>query len=110
MNSNRREVSMLLELSVIPLGRGRSISADIVDLVRIIDASGLDYRLTAAGTIIEGGWDQLMEVARKCHTEMRKKTERVMTFMKLDDYGDRTGRLTEAIASVEGKLGRPVKK
>ena len=46
---------MLLELSVIPLGRGRSISADIVDLVRIIDASGLDYRLTAAGTIIEGG-------------------------------------------------------
>jgi hypothetical protein len=30
---------MLLELSVIPLGRGRSISADIVDLVKIIDAS-----------------------------------------------------------------------
>jgi uncharacterized protein YqgV (UPF0045/DUF77 family) len=51
-----------------------------------------------------------MEVARKCHTEMRKKTERVITFMKLDDYGDRTGRVTEAIASVEGKLGRPVKK
>jgi uncharacterized protein (TIGR00106 family) len=110
MNANRREVSMLLELSVIPLGRGRSISADIVDLVRIIDASGLDYRLTAAGTIIEGGWDQLMEVARKCHTEMRKKTERVITFMKLDDYGDRTGMLTEAIASIEGKLGRSVKK
>ena len=101
---------MLLELSVIPLGRGRSISADIVDLVRVIDASGLDYRLTAAGTIIEGGWDQLMEVARKCHTEMRKKTERVITFMKLDDYGDRTGMLTEAIASIEGKLGRSVKK
>ena len=101
---------MLLELSVIPLGRGRSISADIVDLVRIIDASGLDYRLTAAGTIIEGNWDQLMDVARKCHTEMRKKTERVISFMKLDDYADRTQRLTGAIASVEGKLGRPVKK
>ena len=52
---------MLLELSVIPLGRGRSISADIVDLVKIIDASGLDYRLTAAGTIIGGRWDQLAE-------------------------------------------------
>ena len=101
---------MLLELSVIPLGRGRSIGADIVDLVRIIDASGLDYRLTAAGTILEGNWDQLMGVARKCHTEMRKKTERVITFMKLDDYADRNGRLTGAISSVEGKLGRPVKK
>jgi uncharacterized protein (TIGR00106 family) len=101
---------MLLELSVIPLGRGRSISADIVDLVKIIDGSGLDYRLTAAGTIIEGHWDQLMDVARKCHAEMRQKTERVITFMKVDDYDDRSGRLTAAITSVEEKLGKPVKK
>jgi len=74
---------MLLELSVIPLGRGRSISADVADLVKIIDASGLDYQLTAAGTILEGSWEQLMDVARKCHTEMRKKTERVVTFMNI---------------------------
>jgi uncharacterized protein (TIGR00106 family) len=101
---------MLLELSVIPLGRGRSISADVADLVRIIDTSGLDYRLTAAETIIEGSWDQLMDVARKCHTEMRKKTKRVITFMKVDDYAEHTGRLTAAVASVEGKVGRPLKK
>jgi uncharacterized protein (TIGR00106 family) len=105
-----REVSMLLELSVIPLGRGRSISADLVNLVKIIDASRLDYRLTASGTIIEGNWDQLMDVARKCHTEMRQKTERVITCMKVDDYADRAGRLTGAIASVEEKFGKPVKK
>ncbi len=101
---------MLLELSVIPLGRGRSISADVADLVRIIDASGLDYRLTAAGTILEGSWEQVMDVARKCHSEMRKKTERVVTFMKIDDYGDRSGRLSSAIASVEAKVGKAVKR
>lgn len=101
---------MLLELSVIPLGRGRSISADIVDLVKIIDASELDYRLTAAGTIIERRWDQLMDIAQKCHAEMRQKTERVITFMKVDDYADRAGRLTGAVVSIEGKLGKPVKK
>ncbi len=101
---------MLLELSVIPLGRGRSISADVADLVKIIDASGLDYRVTAAGTILEGTWDQLMDVARKCHTEMRRKTERVVTFMKLDDYEERAGRLTAAVASVEQKVGKPLKK
>jgi uncharacterized protein YqgV (UPF0045/DUF77 family) len=38
---------MLLELSVIPLARGRSISANIADLVKIIESSHLDYRLTA---------------------------------------------------------------
>jgi uncharacterized protein (TIGR00106 family) len=63
---------MLLELSIVPLGRGRSISADVADLVKIIDASGLDYRLTAAGTIIEGAWDQLMNVAKNCHGEMQE--------------------------------------
>ncbi len=101
---------MLLELSVIPLGRGRSISADIAELVKIIDASGLDYRLTAAGTIIEGTWDQLMGVAKRCHTEMRKKTERVVSYMKVDDYAERTGRLSAAVASVEAKVGKSVKK
>jgi uncharacterized protein (TIGR00106 family) len=101
---------MLLELSVLPLGRGRSISTEIADLVEIIDTSGLDYRLTAAGTIVEGSWDQLVDVARKCHAATRKKTERVITFMKMDDYGERTGRLTAAVASVEEKVGRPVKK
>jgi len=104
------EVIMLLELSVIPLGRGRSISADVADMVRLIDASGLDYRLTAAGTILEGSWEQVMDVARKCHSEMGKKTERVVTFMKVDDYGARTGRLTAAIASVEAKVGKALKK
>ena len=101
---------MLLELSVIPLGRGRSIGADLVDLVKIIDGSGLDYRVTAAGTIIEGPWGPLMDVARKCHAAMRLKTERVVTFMKVDDYADRTGRLAGAIASIEEKFGKPVKK
>lgn len=101
---------MLLELSVIPLARGRSISADVADLTKLIDASGLDYRLTAAGTIIEGTWDQVMEVAKKCHSEMRKKTERVITLMKVDDYAERTGRLTGAVESVEKKMGKATKK
>ena len=101
---------MLLELSVIPLGRGRSISADLADLMKIIDASGLDYRLTAAGTILEGTWDQVMDVAKKCHSEMLRKTERVITLMKVDDYAERTGRLAAAVASVEQKTGKPLKK
>lgn len=79
-------------------------------MVKIIEARHLDYHLTATGMIIEGTWDQLMAVAHKCHTETRSKTERVITLMKLDDYEDRTGRLTVAVASVEAKVGRPVRK
>ncbi len=101
---------MIMELSVVPLGRGRSVGADIAELVKIIDASGLDYRLTAAGTNVEGNWDELMDLARRCHAEMRKKTERVLTFIKMDDYADRVGRLNGMVRSVESKAGRPLKK
>jgi len=101
---------MVLELTIIPLGRGRSISGDIADLVKIIEASGLEYRMTAFGTLIEGTWDQLMDVARRCHFETRKNAERVLTMMRLDDYGDRTGEIDGAVDRVEKKLGRPVKK
>ncbi|MBI2956906.1 MAG: MTH1187 family thiamine-binding protein [Acidobacteria bacterium] len=101
---------MLMELSVIPLGRGRSISADLADVVKLIDASGLDYRLTPTGTVIEGDWDPLMDLAKKCHAAMRGKTERVITLMKIDDYEQRTGRITAAVKSVEEKVGKPIKK
>ncbi len=101
---------MLLELAVMPLARGPSLSADVADLVRIIDSSGLDYRLTPAGTVIEGDWDQLLDLAKRCHVEMRKRTKRVITFMKVDDYDERRGRLTGMLESVEKKVGRPVKR
>lgn len=101
---------MLLELNILPLGRGRSIGNDIADVVKIIDASGLDYRLTAEGTIVEGNWDQVMDVAKKCHDEMRKKTERVITIMHADDYDGRTGRLNGAVESVTKKVGKALRK
>ena len=101
---------MLLELNILPLGRGPSIGSDIADVVKIIDASGLDYKLTAEGTILEGSWDQLMDVAKQCHNEMRKKTDRVITIMHADDYGDRTGRLSGAVESVAKKVGKSIKK
>jgi uncharacterized protein (TIGR00106 family) len=101
---------MVMELTIIPLGSGRSFSGAIADLVKIIEGSGLDYRMTAFGTLIEGTWDQLIDVAKRCHFETRGKSERVLTMMRLDDYGERTGEIEGAVDRVERKLGREVKK
>lgn len=99
-----------MELSVVPLGRGPSIGADIADLVKLIDSSGLDYRLTAAGTIVEGNWDELLGLAKRCHAAMRQKTRRVITSIKIDDYEGRSGRLASMVRSIEEKVGKPVRK
>lgn len=101
---------MLMELTIIPLGRGRSISGDIAELVPFIEGSGLDYRMTAFGTLVEGSWDQLVRLARECHFAVRNKNERVLTMMRIDDYGERVGEIEGAVKRVEQKLGRTVRK
>jgi uncharacterized protein (TIGR00106 family) len=101
---------MVMELTIIPIGGGRSISGDIADLVKIIEGSGLEYRMTAFGTLVEGSWDQLIALARECHFAVRNKTERVLTMMRIDDYGERTGEIEGAVSRVEQKLGRTVRK
>lgn len=107
--SRHAETVMLMELTIIPLGGKRSISADISQLVGFIGESGLPYQVTAFGTLVEGSWDQLMEIAKKCHTAIRKKADRVLILIRLDDYAGRTDLLVTAVAHVEQKLGRSVK-
>ena len=38
------------------------------------------------------------------------RSDRVVTLMKVDDYEQRSGRLTAAVASIEQKVGKPLKK
>ena len=76
---------MLLELSVLPKGKGRHLSEAAADLAKIIDASGLYHQAKNKGTVLEGNWDQLMAVAKKCHDEVLKNNQRIVTVMRAVD-------------------------
>jgi uncharacterized protein YqgV (UPF0045/DUF77 family) len=76
---------MLLELSVSVKGKHRQASDPSADIKRIIDASGLHYKTTSKGTVLEGSWEQLMAVAKKCHDEVLKKNDQFITHMKAVD-------------------------
>ena len=99
-----------MELTVIPLARGRSLSADLAEVIGLIDESKLPYKVTEFGTVIEGSWDELMGIAKRSHTTIRKKTDRVLILMRIDDYGDRKDLLSTTVADVEQHLGRSVRK
>lgn len=104
---------MLADLEIIPLGRsGASVSALLVKVARLIDESGLDYRVGPMGTTIEGSWDQVMAVAKRCHDALLHDVERVITTIRIDDRTDKpgTGRLTQKVASLEAKVGKPLNK
>ena len=102
-------MSWVMLLTVTPLGKETSISPYIARAVDIIDRSGLDYRLTAMGTIIEADtWDELARVVGACLEDLQRDCERISVVMKIDYRHGPKGRLQGMVRSVVEKLGRPV--
>ena len=102
-------MSVLLEFSMTPLGKGESVSKFVARSLDIIDRSGLPYRVNPMGTVIEGDWDEVFGVVRKCFERMKKDCTRVSTSIKLDYRNGRGGRITAKVESLEKKLKRKLK-
>ncbi len=94
---------VLLEFSMTPLGAGESVSQYVAKSLDIIDQSGLEYQLTAMGTIIEGDWDDVFQVVQDCYEEMNKSCNRITCTIKVDSRKGPSGRINAKVESVENK-------
>lgn len=97
---------MMVEFSIVPLGRSASVSDVIAQVLKIVMDSGVRYKANPMGTVIEGEWDELMGLVKKCHDEAMRDAERVVTSIKIDDYKGKGYRLEKKLESVEQKLGQ----
>ena len=100
---------MIVAFSVVPLDKGESLSAYVANIIDLIDQSGLPYRLTPMNTIVEGSWDDVMGLIRRCHELMMEDSRRVYTCISIDDRKGRQDAISRKIESIEEKLGRGVK-
>src|ERR1051325_5473402 len=101
---------MLVELSLLPLGRGTHLSDEIAEMLKIINASGLLYLLTPLGTCIEGEWDEVMPLIRQCHERMRQLSPHVMTTIRIEDEAGERDKLRRNVTAVEQKAGYAFKR
>src|SRR5256885_16151607 len=101
---------VLLEFSLAPLEKGTSVGEYVARSLKIIDESGLDYRLHAMGTIVEGEIDDVLGVLKRCLEAMAADCERITCTAKLDYRRGYRGRLKSQVASLAEKLGRPLRK
>ena len=102
---------MLAEFSVIPIGAGVSVSSHVAKAAKIIDESGLDYRINPMATVVEGEIDEILDLIKKCHQAVMEDAERVLINVVMDDRKDRKPpRLDKKVASVEEKVGKSLKK
>jgi uncharacterized protein (TIGR00106 family) len=101
---------MLAEFSVVPIGKGTSISDQIADVLRIVDGSGMPYKINPMGTVVEGDLDKVLSLIKECHEAVMKNSDRALTTITIDDRKDRENRIELKVESVEKKVGKQLKK
>jgi uncharacterized protein (TIGR00106 family) len=97
-------MSVIVELSIFPMGKGEGISQYVARAVKIIEASGLAYELNPMGTCIEGEWQEVMDLVDKCFQELQRDCDRIYMTLRTDYRKGSSGRLMDKVASVKEKL------
>ena len=100
----------LMEFSITPMDQGESVSAFVARCVELVDRSGLDYRLHAMGTVVEGELDPLLRLLKESFEALQSDSDRISCSVKFDYRRATIGRLTSKVTSVESKVGHNLKK
>jgi uncharacterized protein (TIGR00106 family) len=103
-----KERKVVAEISVVPLGTASASVSEYVAACMDVLAknSGLKYRLTPMGTILEGPLDLVLKVTRAMHeVPFTKGAVRVVTTLKFDDRRDKALTMKGKLDSV--KMLRP---
>jgi uncharacterized protein (TIGR00106 family) len=77
---------MIVEISIVPIGIGESLSGYIKDVVKAIEKWGLKYQLTPMGTIVEiDSFEELGKMLDEINTLLvNKGIPRIYTVIKAD--------------------------
>ena len=95
---------MIAEFSIAPIGKGVSLSPYIARVFRLIETSGLPFEHHAMGTNVEGDWDDVMALIKRCRDELLKDCGRVTVSIRIDDRTNESWRLHEKVASAFAKM------
>ncbi len=95
-------MKVLADISIVPLGVGVSLSPYVAACERVLREAGLEPKLHAFGTNVEGEWEAVVGAVRRCHEAVHAMgAPRVSTTMKLSTRVDRDQSLADKIRSVQ---------
>ncbi|MFH1573373.1 MAG: MTH1187 family thiamine-binding protein [Acidobacteriota bacterium] len=98
-------MKVILDLCVVPLGVGVSLSRYIAVCEQVLAQAPVKTQLHAYGTNIEGDWEDVMGAVRKCHEALHQMgVPRISTTIKLGTRTDRNQTMQDKVRSVEEKL------
>ena len=96
---------VMIDLCVVPLGVGISVSKYIAECEKILNDAGLETNLHAYGTNVAGDWDDVFSAVRRCHERVHDLgAPRITTTIKVGTRTDRLQTIKEKIVSGQQKL------
>ncbi len=99
-------MKVLVDVSVVPIGVGVSLSAYVAACERVFREAGLKATLHANGTNVEGEWDDVFAAVKRCHEVVHGMgAPRVSSNLRVGTRTDRSQSLEDKVRSVEDKLG-----
>ncbi len=98
-------MKVLMDLCIVPIGVGTSVSKYVAECHVVLKELGLKHELHSYGTNIEGEWDDVMDAVKKCHQRIHDMgAPRITTTIKLGTRIDRDQSMEDKIESVKAKL------
>jgi uncharacterized protein (TIGR00106 family) len=98
-------MKVIVDLCIVPLGVGVPLSKYVASCERVLTEAGLETRLHANGTNIEGDWDEVFAAIKRCHEAVHEMgAPRISTTIKLGTRTDRVQSMDDKVRSVEEKL------
>ncbi|MGE3511342.1 MAG: MTH1187 family thiamine-binding protein [Vicinamibacterales bacterium] len=98
-------MKVMVDVSVVPLGVGLSLSPYIAECERIFQDAGLKTALHAYGTNFEGEWDDVFAALRRCHERLHAMgVPRITASLRVGTRTDRAQSIEDKVRSVQQKL------
>lgn len=95
----------IVDLCIIPIGVGVSLSSYVAVCEKILADAGLKTQLHANGTNIEGEWDDVFDAIRRCHEALHEMgVPRIATTVRVGTRTDRNQTMEDKVQSVQDKL------
>lgn len=98
-------MKVMVDVCLVPVGVGVSVSRHVAACQRIFEAAGLEHQLHPYGTVVQGDWAAVFGAIERCHRVVHEMgAPRITTTLKVGTRTDRAQTMADKVASVQDRL------
>jgi len=97
-------MSLIVDFSIFPIGKGESVSTYVAKAAKIIKESGLPHQLGPMGTTIEGSWEEIAPLISRCLQALSAECPRIYFNLKGDFRKGREKGMEGKVKSLTEKI------